>query len=98
MPAFLSTSKALRSLASRRSGVAQLMRSSGRLDGCRCLTAVAGRATHQIQPFGCGVGSSPFTGGLSNGNAAVQTRHFLGCGDGEEGVLSKTYEERRVLG
>jgi coenzyme Q-binding protein COQ10 len=29
----------------------------------------------------------------------VQTRSFLGCGDGEEGsVLSKVYEERRVMG
>jgi coenzyme Q-binding protein COQ10 len=31
--------------------------------------------------------------------AAAQTRSFLGCGDGEEGsVLSKVYEERRVMG
>ncbi|KAL5719274.1 hypothetical protein ACHQM5_012076 [Ranunculus cassubicifolius] len=29
----------------------------------------------------------------------VQARGFLGCGDGEEGsVLSKTYEEKRVMG
>ncbi|KAG5413290.1 hypothetical protein IGI04_000857 [Brassica rapa subsp. trilocularis] len=31
----------------------------------------------------------------------IQRRHFLGCGDGEEGgggELSKIYEERRVLG
>jgi len=30
----------------------------------------------------------------------LQRRHFLGCGDGEEGggELSKIYEERRVLG
>ena len=29
----------------------------------------------------------------------TQTRCFLGCGDGEEGsVLSKVYEERRVMG
>ncbi|KAF8407099.1 hypothetical protein HHK36_006224 [Tetracentron sinense] len=29
----------------------------------------------------------------------VQTRSFLGCGDGEEGnVLSKIYEERHVIG
>lgn len=28
-----------------------------------------------------------------------QIRRFLGCGDGDEGnVLSKTYEERRVIG
>ena len=31
--------------------------------------------------------------------ARAQTRGFLGCGDGEEGsVLSKVYEERRVMG
>ncbi|KAL5228398.1 hypothetical protein ABZP36_016663 [Zizania latifolia] len=31
--------------------------------------------------------------------AGTQTRSFLGCGDGEEGsVLSKVYEERRVMG
>ncbi|KAK4744041.1 hypothetical protein SAY87_010353 [Trapa incisa] len=27
-----------------------------------------------------------------------QKRLFLGCGDGEEGVLSRVYEERRVMG
>ncbi|KAL6616147.1 hypothetical protein ACP70R_038417 [Stipagrostis hirtigluma subsp. patula] len=32
-------------------------------------------------------------------HALAQTRCFLGCGDGEEGsVLSKVYEERRVMG
>ena len=31
--------------------------------------------------------------------SVIQTRRFLGCGDGEEGsVLSKVYEEKRVLG
>ncbi|KAF2541584.1 hypothetical protein F2Q68_00029355 [Brassica cretica] len=38
---------------------------------------------------------------LSTGRV-IQRRHFLGCGDGEEGggggELSKIYEERRVLG
>ncbi|MED6194891.1 hypothetical protein PIB30_032801 [Stylosanthes scabra] len=98
MPAFLSTAKALRSLASRRSGVgvAQLIRRSSynKFDGCRCLTSIAGGATNQINPLGCRVAGSA----LSNSNAALQTRHFLGCGDGEEGVLSKIYEEKRVLG
>ena len=40
--------------------------------------------------------STPGTGRV------IQRRHFLGCGDGEEGggggELSKIYEERRVLG
>ena len=51
MPPFLSTSKALCSLASRKSGVSQLIRSSKsswKLDGCRCITtAITG---HHIQP------------------------------------------------
>ncbi|XP_025643694.1 uncharacterized protein [Arachis hypogaea] len=100
MPAFLFTAKALCSLASRRSGVAQLIRRRGsnKFDGCRCLTSIAGGATNQIQSLGCRVAGFPFTGALNNSNAAVQTRHFLGCGDGEEGVLSKIYEEKRVLG
>ncbi|KAL1329739.1 hypothetical protein AAHE18_12G062900 [Arachis hypogaea] len=100
MPAFLFTAKALCSLASRRSGVAQLIRRRGsnKFLGCRCLTSIAGGATNQIQSLGCHVAGFPFTGALNNSNAAVQTRHFLGCGDGEEGVLSKIYEEKRVLG
>ncbi|XP_061343218.1 uncharacterized protein LOC133289318 [Gastrolobium bilobum] len=104
MPPFLSTSKALRSLASSKSGVSQLIRcskSSGKLDGCRYLTAIAGRATHPIKPFGSRIGFPPLMGGLSHNNNnshAIQSRQFLGCGDGEEGVLSKIYEERRVLG
>ncbi|KAK7351645.1 hypothetical protein VNO77_11240 [Canavalia gladiata] len=105
MPPFFSTSKALCSLASRKSGVSQLIRSSkskssGKLDVCRCITSITGKTTDHIQPFGSRVGFSPYIGGLCNNNynAAAQSRHFLGCGDGEEGVLSKTYEERRVLG
>ncbi|XP_035817356.1 protein COQ10 A isoform X1 [Zea mays] len=40
------------------------------------------------------------TGVIGAGRMArTQTRCFLGCGDGEEGgVLSKVYEERRVMG
>ncbi|RZC14899.1 coenzyme Q-binding protein COQ10 homolog A, mitochondrial isoform X2 [Glycine max] len=102
MPPFLSTSKALCSLASRKSGVSQLIRSSKsswKLDGCRCITtAITG---HHIQPSFSRIGFSPLTGGLCNSNTnynVVQTRQFLGCGDGEEGILSRNYEERRVLG
>lgn len=42
----------------------------------------------------------PQTGVIGAGRMArTQTRYFLGCGDGEEGgVLSKVYEERRVMG
>ncbi|KFK23545.1 hypothetical protein AALP_AAs66918U000600 [Arabis alpina] len=38
---------------------------------------------------------------ISSYGSVIQRRHFLGCGDGEEGSggeLSKIYEERRVLG
>ncbi|CAL9225828.1 unnamed protein product [Arabidopsis halleri] len=39
-------------------------------------------------------------GRLPGSVSLLQRRHFLGCGDGEEGggELSKIYEERRVLG
>lgn len=42
----------------------------------------------------------PQTGVIGAGRMArTQARCFLGCGDGEEGgVLSKVYEERRVMG
>lgn len=70
-----------------------------KLDGCRCFTSIADRATHPIQPFGSRTGFAPITGVFKSiNNNSVQSRHFLGCGDGEEGVLSKTYEEKRVLG
>ncbi|KAK7352413.1 hypothetical protein VNO80_17835 [Phaseolus coccineus] len=96
MPPFLSTSKALCSLASRKSVASQLIRSSK----SRSITAIIG---HHIQPSVSCIGFSSVTGGSSNNNNnsnynAVHTRQFLGCGDGEEGILSKTYEERRVLG
>ncbi|CAL4947194.1 unnamed protein product [Urochloa decumbens] len=44
--------------------------------------------------------ADPRAGVMGAGRVArTQTRCFLGCGDGEEGsVLSKVYEERRVMG
>jgi coenzyme Q-binding protein COQ10 len=44
--------------------------------------------------------ADPRAGAVGAGRLArTQTRCFLGCGDGEEGsVLSKVYEERRVMG
>ncbi|KAG5018366.1 hypothetical protein AAZX31_06G037600 [Glycine max] len=106
MPPFLSTSKALCSLASRKSGGSQLIRSSkssGKHDGCRCITtAITGG--HHNHPSVSRIGFSSLIGGSCNSNNhyynynVVQSRRFLGCGDGEEGILSRTYEERRVLG
>ncbi|TKY45676.1 Coenzyme Q-binding protein COQ10-like B [Spatholobus suberectus] len=53
-----------------------------------------------FQPSVSRIGYSPHIGGsaIIIIITMVQLRQFLGCGDGEEGVLSKTYEERRVLG
>lgn len=101
MPPFFS--KALCSLASRKSGVSQLIRSSkssGKMGGCRCTTTITG---HHIQPSLSRTGFSRLIRGFCNNNNnykynAVQSRRFLGIGDGEEDALSKTYEERRVLG
>ncbi|XP_010918010.1 uncharacterized protein [Elaeis guineensis] len=40
-----------------------------------------------------------FCNSFRDSYSSAQTRWFLGCGDGEEGnVLSKTHEERRVMG
>ncbi|KAL2346408.1 hypothetical protein Fmac_000408 [Flemingia macrophylla] len=101
MPPFFS--KALCSLASRKSGVARLIKSSKSIGGCRCTATVA---AHHIQPSASRIGFSRLVRQFSNNNynnnnsnySAVQSRKFLGIGDGEEDVLSKTYEERRVLG
>ncbi|KAK7310853.1 hypothetical protein RJT34_08614 [Clitoria ternatea] len=103
MPPFLATSKTVRSLTSRTSVVSRLIRSrqsSAKHDGCRCTTSITGHATNNhIQPFGSRIRFPPFIGGLcTNHYNAVHSRQFLGCGDGEEGVLSRIYEERRVLG
>ncbi|QHO23140.1 uncharacterized protein DS421_12g361070 [Arachis hypogaea] len=56
-----------------------------------------GDASNKIQSLVYCVVGSPLTKASSNGNAAIQTRHFLGCGDGEKDVLSKIYEEKRIL-
>ncbi|XP_058786194.1 uncharacterized protein LOC131660859 [Vicia villosa] len=103
MPPFLSTSKALRSLATRKSGFNQLIRSSKsseRFDGCRCFSTIVFRDTHQILPFGSGIRFSTFSRNFDhNSFNSIQSRRFIGLGgDGAESVLSKTYEEKRVLG
>ncbi|WJX41375.1 hypothetical protein P8452_28736 [Trifolium repens] len=102
MPPFLSTSKALRTLATRKSEFNQLIRSSKsteNLEVCRCFSTIAFKPTHQIHPFGSRIGFSPFTRNFVNSSyKAIQWRQFMGCGDGVENVLSKTYEEKRVLG
>ncbi|KAI4316702.1 hypothetical protein L6164_024657 [Bauhinia variegata] len=88
MPPFLSTSKVLWSLVSRRNGLRQLV------SPCKSQFS-QNRSINNS--FGYNSDSKPFSRCLFNNNV-VQTRQFLGCGDGEEGVLSKIYEEKRILG
>ena len=104
MPPFFWTSKALSSILSRKNGFKQLIRSGksnghlSKLDQCLCSSAIAGNEKRFIhRSLNRFSESNPFTSSLHFINA-VQKRQFLGCGDGEEGVLSKIYEERRVLG
>ncbi|CAN0872985.1 Coenzyme Q-binding protein COQ10 homolog, mitochondrial [Linum grandiflorum] len=96
MPPFRSTSKLLRPLISRSSPSTRLVASS-RHNQIRCCRSIVGSSyavTDCRKDF-----SSTLLGSSYSGIPLVQRRHFLGCGDGEEGdVLSKVYEERRVLG
>lgn len=102
MPPLTSTSKAVGYLLSRRN----LIRYSGKgeqarkLHQSRCLGGIAGIETRSVRKL---IGSAnqdvTFLSGASCDFSDVRRRRFLGCGDGEEGgVLSKVYEERRVLG
>ena len=66
-----------------------------------CFSSIAGIETSLYIPNSMNdvKFSSPRLFNESSSHAALQRRRFLGCGDGEEGgVLSKVYEERRVLG
>ncbi|EOA17294.1 hypothetical protein CARUB_v10005567mg [Capsella rubella] len=104
MPPFMSGSRAIFSLISCRNAI--------RNPVSRCLGIPRRRfESDQIRRFGSlssvercssyGLMSNDDYGRVSFGTASlIQRRHFLGCGDGEEGGsdLSKIYEERRVLG
>ncbi|XP_030537875.1 coenzyme Q-binding protein COQ10 homolog, mitochondrial-like isoform X1 [Rhodamnia argentea] len=105
MPPFLSTSRAVRSSLSRRNDIKRLIKSrwsdsrEPSFDRIRYLGGIAGLDSS----FGRKASGAPkdvlISSGRSCGNSVTQRRQFLGCGDGEEGgVLSKVYEERRVLG
>ncbi|GLU04265.1 hypothetical protein SLE2022_214240 [Rubroshorea leprosula] len=103
---FMSTSRAVGSLISRKNGVRHLImqaKSNGqfrKLDQFRCFSSIAGIETPSVKKL---TGWSRedvnwLSGSLFDSNI-IQRRRFLGCGDGEEtGVLSKVYEERRVMG
>lgn len=103
MPPFLSTSKVVESLISRRGGIRHAIKyatcnaepwkyRNGR--HLRCIPGVETSSTYRLFDQNRKVFSESF-----RDIRAVQSRRFLGCGDGEEaGVLSKIYEERRVMG
>ncbi|KAK9946508.1 hypothetical protein M0R45_011971 [Rubus argutus] len=99
MPPFWSsmTSKAVGSLLSRANGTRHVYSSGKNFNRIRCLSSIAGIETPSVHKWTCD-GSNHTSRVLSN-PFSDQRRQFLGCGDGEEGgVLSKVYEEKRVLG
>lgn len=100
MPPFISTaSKAVRSVTSLANGAGHLIRpvkgsaQVHKLDHIRCFNGI-------VPPVRCADDDLKFwSRRLLDSNYTVQTRRFLGCGDGDEGgVLSKIYEEKRVMG
>ncbi|EEF52400.1 coenzyme Q-binding protein COQ10 homolog, mitochondrial [Ricinus communis] len=107
MPPFMSTTKALRFLTTNKNVAKGLIRSpknptSKYNHQIRCYDSIMGMSTPTVRELidnynNNNDNNSCTIGRLYNNNS--QKRQFLGCGDGEEGgVLSKVYEERRVLG
>ncbi|OWM70875.1 coenzyme Q-binding protein COQ10 homolog, mitochondrial [Punica granatum] len=107
MKPFFSTLKAVGCLLSRRSGISRAIGAPGsnlQPGSCcnqyRCLSSIA--RFHPLSHYYRSIGALNELDSLPAtvcSNSIVQRRRFLGCGDGEEGgVLSKVYEERRVLG
>ncbi|KAF5747046.1 coenzyme Q-binding protein COQ10 mitochondrial [Tripterygium wilfordii] len=103
MPPLMSGSRAFGSVLSRKKCVRHLIRSCRRdmqlqkFDVARCISGITGIQTpsihNPVKDVNCSIEN------FCNRTSFVQKRQFLGCGDGEEGsVLSKVYEERRVLG
>jgi coenzyme Q-binding protein COQ10 len=100
MPSFISTtSKAVRSVTTRKNGIVRLIgsvkntRQVQRLDQIRCFSGIAPSAQYSDKDLNL------WSRRLFDNAHTVQTRRFLGCGDGDEGgVLSKVYEEKLVLG
>ncbi|KAF5740680.1 coenzyme Q-binding protein COQ10 mitochondrial [Tripterygium wilfordii] len=103
MPPFMSGSRAFGSILSRQNCIRYLIRSSRRdmqlqkFDVARCISGIAGiqtpSARNPMKDVNCSIEN------LCNRISFAQKRQFIGCGDGEVGsVLSKVYEERRVLG
>lgn len=102
MPPFLSTSKVVESLISRRGGIRHAIKYARcnaepwkyrNVRHLRCFPGVETSTIHRLFDQDRKISES------FRDISAVQSRRFLGCGDGEEaGVLSKIYEERRVMG
>lgn len=106
MPSFVSTSKVIRRLVTHRNvfkqtaGIDNTGWGLGNHVQVRCLSGIAG--VPSVSP-GCDAGSKvtrPSSAGkVYRIRPLIQSRGFLGCGDGEEGnMLTKIHEERRVLG
>lgn len=99
----MSTSKVVGSFRCRKNGMQNLTTSARtcgqlrQLNQVRCFSRIAGIEFPLVrQPVGVHKDLDFSVGSLYHN---VQTRHFLGCGDGEEGgVLSKVYEEKRLMG
>ena len=106
MPSFLSTSNAIKRLVTHRNVLKQRLGIDNNGWGLgnhvqvRCLSNIVG--VPSVSP-GCDAGSKVITpsprGEVYRIGPVIQTRGFLGCGDGEEGsMLTKIHEEKRVLG
>ena len=74
----------------------------GELDSCvpiQCLSGIVGTESMEVNKEIRAYKDFNSLWGNACSGGAVQRRGFLGCGDGEEGnVLSKVYEEKRVMG
>ncbi|KAJ0025160.1 hypothetical protein Pint_08775 [Pistacia integerrima] len=106
MPPFMPAPKAFGALLSRKIRIRHLItppKHDGQLlkiDQIRRFSSIAGIQTPTVHKL---IGTTKNNIDLSLANLyhinILQRRQFLGCGDGEEGgVLSKVYEEHRVLG
>lgn len=109
MRSFVSTSKAIRRLVTHR----HVFKQRAGIDNCgwglgnnvqvRCSSGIAGVPSFVPGCYDAGSKlikpSSSSLGEVYRIGPLIQSRGFLGCGDGEEGnMLSKVHEERRVLG
>ncbi|KAM3342046.1 coenzyme Q-binding protein COQ10, mitochondrial isoform X1 [Capsicum galapagoense] len=103
MRSFVSTSKVIRRLVTHRNVCKQRVGIENHVQ-VRCLSGIVG--VPSVSP-GCDVGSkvikplssSSALGEVCNIGNSIQSRGFLGCGDGEEGnMLTKIHEEKCVVG